>query len=38
MMKIRLEDVLAAMFVTAFSFGFICLGIALIIAAINGGV
>ena len=37
MMKIRLEDVLVTMFVTAFSFGFICLGIASIIAAINGG-
>ena len=37
MMKIRIEDVLAVIFVTAIAFGFVCIGIAAVITAVNGG-
>lgn len=37
MRRIQLEDVLAVIFVTAFSFAFACIGIAALITAINGG-
>ena len=37
MKDIRLEDILAIIFVSAFSISFLLVGIAMIITAINGG-